>query len=259
MDILSHAVSGLAVSTVISSQIKVKFTTKLKFWLTGIFAAVLPDFDVLSLWSKFDQTLGIWLNLQHTGNEIYFSKFWYSHHAFMHSLLAALIFGGTFLALGTLFKRKNDLKIRMCLLTTFILAYSAHLFGDMPTPASVWGGVKLFFPYDEYIGGFGNIWWWNNYDLFMIMLLVVLINVGISIVQEFRSVQIKIISLITFAIGLTLIMIQIKSRPFDFSYEGHTANYLQFEEQSQLLQQEILGTHLYKMMNDFDKKLPFYF
>jgi hypothetical protein len=51
----------------------------------------LPDFDAISLWSGFDKTFGKLFNLSNSGEVIYFSKFWYSHHGFLHSILASVI------------------------------------------------------------------------------------------------------------------------------------------------------------------------
>jgi len=65
MDILIHAFSGVAVGSVISS-----FSNKSIIKKTSIpleFCESLPDFNAISLWSKFDNTIGSLLNLSYSG------------------------------------------------------------------------------------------------------------------------------------------------------------------------------------------------
>ncbi|MBK7637485.1 MAG: metal-dependent hydrolase [Saprospiraceae bacterium] len=81
MDIITHTLSGALVGATVSS-----FTdnTRLKIWsiLAGTLGGCLPDIDAISLWSGFDDTIVKWFHLDHAGQDIYFSKFWYSHHGF---------------------------------------------------------------------------------------------------------------------------------------------------------------------------------
>ena len=93
MDILTHTLSGIAVGTVIASFTNKGFKQKLGLIALSGFGGALPDFDAISLWSKFDSTIGELFNLNYTGKEIYFSKLWYSHHGALHS-----IFGGILIA-----------------------------------------------------------------------------------------------------------------------------------------------------------------
>jgi hypothetical protein len=62
----------------------------------------------------------------------------------------------------------------------------------MPTPASTWGGVNFFWPFKTYIGGTGHIWWWNNYDIFLIVVAVIIINLIMAIVQNYRKYPIEL-------------------------------------------------------------------
>ncbi len=141
----------------------------------------------------------------------------------------------------------------------FFLGFLLHLLEDMPTPASVWGGVNLYFPSNNYVGGFGNIWWWNNYDLVLIILSVIVINLLINIIPV-RFYKMKIISSISFfALGVTLFLIQINVRTVDFSYTGHTTNYAMFESQSKAIQKEILGDKIFQIMTTIDNKIPLNF
>ena len=89
MDILTHALSGIAVGSVLVTCSKKGLSDKIFVISLSCFGGVLPDFDALSLWSGFDQTFGSWFGLAHSGKEIYFSKFWYSHHGLLHSSFAA--------------------------------------------------------------------------------------------------------------------------------------------------------------------------
>ena len=105
MDILTHTLSGVAIGTVITSFSNNGFRKKTGIILCAGFGAALPDFDAISLWSGFDSTIGKLFGLI-SGKEIYFSKLWYSHHAFMHSIFASLIFAMLFLLFLYLFKSK---------------------------------------------------------------------------------------------------------------------------------------------------------
>ncbi len=91
MDIISHTLTGMAVATVLATIADGSVKDKGLMVLVGGFAGALPDFDVISLWSKFDATIGSWLHLQHSGKDIYFSKLWYSHRGGFHSLLAPVV------------------------------------------------------------------------------------------------------------------------------------------------------------------------
>lgn len=92
MDILTHIFSGVAAGTAVSSFSRKGFGNKLAIISLAGFGGALPDFDVISLWSKFDGTIGALFRLKHTGQEIYSSRFWYSHHGFFHSLSAGILF-----------------------------------------------------------------------------------------------------------------------------------------------------------------------
>ncbi len=62
-----------------------------------------------------------------------------------------------------------------------------------------------------------------------------------------------------FVVGFLLVIKQINTRGFDFSYSGYTSNYTQFEQKSKALQKQILGQRLYQIMTTFDKQFKFYF
>lgn len=266
MDIISHTLTGIAVGTILANISNGSFKKKGLIILTGGLGGALPDFDAISLWSKFDSTIGSWLNLQHSGSNIYFGKFWYSHHAAMHSILAPLVLILLSVLIRAALKQKlkfTDIKQHIFSKRLFHLAFFfgflLHLFEDMPTPASVWGGVNLFFPSSAYVGGFGNIWWWNNYDLVLIIISVIGINLILNVLPK-RLYGFKVkSSLAVFLIGLSCFMYQIKTRPLDFSYSGHSHKYQEFELQSKEIQKEILGERLYNIMTDIDNRIPLNF
>jgi len=266
MDIISHTLTGIAIGTVSATVSNSSWRNKGLIILTGGLGGALPDFDAISLWSKFDLTIGSFLGLSYSGKEIYFGKFWYSHHAALHSLIAPIFLILLTTTIKVLFKREfkalkilNRLKENRFLTLAFFGGFLFHLLEDMPTPASVWGGVNLLFPSSNYIGGFGNIWWWNNYDLVLIIFTVIIMNLIINIIPTIYH-RIKVISCISvFSIGLVLFLIQINTRTVDFSYSGHTVNYDKFEAQSKNIQREILGENLFSLMNEIDNKIPLNF
>ncbi len=269
MDILTHTLSGIAIGTVVSSFSKHGLKDKLKITLMSGFAAVLPDFDAISLWSGFDSTIGNLFNLSLSGKEIYSAKLWYSHHAFMHSafagLLITLLIGLVMFAVDYMFKsiKINDFKASFAknklVLIGFLLGFLIHLIEDMPTPASSWGGVNFFWPSESYIGGTGDIWWWNNYDIFLIVVAVIFINLLLLLINRFVKFNYKRIAVGVFLLGFVLAFTQIKTRDYDFAYSGNTKDYNKFEEKSKIIQREILGDKLYGIMENFDNKLKIYF
>ena len=266
MDIISHTLTGVAVGTVASSFSNEKWYNKLTIILFGAFGGALPDIDAISYWSKFDSTIGKALNLKYTGHQIYTSKFWYSHHAAFHSLIMPISLSiliiliiGIAKKYSTVAQFRNHIHSQHLKYFAFCFGFIFHLFEDMPTPASVWGGVNFYFPSSKYIGGFGKIWWWNNYDLVLIIFSVIIINIGLIFINNrLTKIRRKLISA-TFLIGIILFLNQINSRPGSFKYSGHTTKYTEYENQSKQIQKEILGDKLYQIMVKIDNKIPLYF
>jgi len=266
MDILSHSLSGLAVATVAASFSRRGLKHKTGILLLGTFAGALPDFDAISLWSKFDSTIGALLNLKHSGNVIYFEKFWYSHHGALHSLTFAALLPLVYLLLTSLREPKklgalylHKLRRNKIMVLTFFLGFSVHLLEDMPTPACVWGGINFLWPSSTYYGGFGKIWWWNNYDIFLLILTVIILNLLMHGINAIKRIPLKKITLGVFITGFILCLIQMNTRGFDFNYTGHSPLYQQFEAQSKIIQQDILGDYLYQMMLKFDNSISLNF
>jgi inner membrane protein len=269
MDILTHIVSGLASGTVISSFSHKGTGYKVAILFTAAFGAALPDLDAISLWSGFDSTFGKLLRLNHSGKEIYFARYWYSHHGFLHSLFAGILI--TFI-LGTiiLLIRKrgsrpasrnfiHSLNRQSLLLSGFLIAYTIHLLEDMPTPACTWGGVNFFWPLKAYTGGTGSVWWWNNYDIFLIACGIVILNTLVLTAGKIIRIRVWKITLPVFIAGFVLIVLQIRTRNYDFNYTGFTPRYNEFEMKSKEIQKEILGEKLYRIMDNLDNKIPFHF
>lgn len=269
MDILTHTLSGLAIGTVVAGFSGRGQNNRKKIVLASGFAGALPDLDAISLWSGFDSTIGEWFNLSHSGKEIYSATFWYSHHAFLHSLLAGFLLAGLLSFMIFLVgSRLRDFNINSfvssvrknrLMLLGFILGFSLHLLEDMPTPSSTWGGVNFFWPFSSYIGGTGNIWWWNNYDIFLIVLGVLMLNLILFAVKRVKDFDLRKFVTGVFVVGFTLALIQIYSRDYDFSYSGHTIRYQEFEKKSKEVQREIIGEKAFQWMEAFDKKLKIYF
>jgi len=265
MDILTHTLSGVAIGTVVSSFSTKSFSKRLGIVVVGGIGGMLPDFDAISLWSGFDTTLGRFFNLTHNGKTIYSSKFWYSHHGFLHSITAALIIALlSFLIIYVLKSKFKDLSFnnlkkefthKKLLFISFVLGFIIHLLEDMPTPAASWGGVNFFWPSKVYIGGTGDIWWWNNYDIFLIVLGIVLINFSFLILKPLLKFDVRKLTLLVFLSGSLLILFQIKSRKFVFNYSGHTSKYQEFETKSKEIQKQILGEKVYSLMQKFDNSI----
>lgn len=269
MDILTHIISGLAAGTVVAGVSRRGFKQKAAIVAISGLGGALPDIDAASLWSGFDATIGQLFHLPFPGSDIYSGKLWYSHHGFFHSLAAALLFaamiGAIAYVLHTPFKRicfRDFFKsygVQRFLLTGFLAGYMMHLLGDIPTPASTWGGIRLFYPFGQYIGGTGQIWWWNNYDIFLIACGVFAVNAALLSANLRVYPHLNKAIAVIFALGLTLSIVQINTRDIDFAYTGHTSRYQEFEIASKAQQKKILGDRLYRTMEKFDDRLPVYF
>jgi membrane-bound metal-dependent hydrolase YbcI (DUF457 family) len=266
MDILTHTLSGIAIGTVVSGFSREGFKSKSEIIALSAIGGALPDIDAISLWSGFDKTFGNLFGLSHAGKDIYVSKFWYSHHGFFHSLLASLILafviGLIFYAIQrrtTNHRLWDSLKIHALILTGFISGFIIHLLEDMPTPMGAWGGVRLLWPLKFYFGGTGDIWWWNNYDIFLIVAGCILINVIILIVKRDIHIDISKLTMVVFVIASVLCIIQIKTRAYDFNSPGLSNKYQRSEQKSKEIQHKILGDKGFGFMEKFDRRVPFNF
>lgn len=259
MDILTHSLSGIAIGTVLSSYSDNGIKSRTKTILISGIGAALPDLDAISLWSHFDSTIGRVLRLSHKGSEIYSSRFWYSHHGFLHSLIAGVLFT---LLTGFLiyFLRKHRLShAQKLVLSGLFCGYIIHLLEDLPTPGSVWGGINLLWPVISYQGGTGDIWWWNNYDLTLIIFIVISINFLVIIIDRYHIIKSYKITTAIFILGLILCTVQIKSRNVDFNYSSSTSKYNELELKSKEIQKHILGDKIYGVMLQIDNHLPINF
>jgi hypothetical protein len=145
------------------------------------------------------------------------------------------------------------------ILTGFIAGYIIHLLGDMFTPGSVWGGVRLLWPLKLYVGGTGEIWWWNNYDIFLIFFGLTIINGLLLFFQNILKIDVRKLLITFFMTGFILCIVQIKTRGYDFEYVGQTVNFREFEQKSKDLQEKILGRNLYQVMVKLDNRLKLNF
>ncbi len=268
MDILLHTFSGVAVASVAANVAPLSSSRTAKLYFLGALGGALPDFDAISLWSKFDATIGAFFNLSNTGREIYFNTFSYSHHGAMHSVLfpLLLVLVIQLLRRGIHRLRKKEqppfllqLQQRKWGIATFILAYCVHIIEDMPTPGAVWGGVNFFWPTNAWIGGTGDIWWWNNYDLFLIVITIILVNTLILLIPSVMPKAKKVFATGVFIFGISLGLYQIKTRGYDFDYEGFAPAYEASEAKSKEIQREILGETVYGWMESLDEKIPLNF
>jgi len=268
MDILTHALSGTAVATCAMNYVPASPLRKFKIVIAGTIGGTFPDLDAISMWSRFDGTFGKLFGLEHTGRVIYGSKFWFSHHAFFHSIIASILFGLILLLFIYFFRNIKDreslnfhgfLKSHLIYFIVFVLGFWAHLAGDLPTPSSVWGGIDLFWPTKDYVGGYGKIWWWNNYDIFLLIVGCIILNLTITTMPGYIRQRAKVFTSCILILTISLILFQVNTRQYDYEYIGNTSKYTEFEKNSKKEQQRILGKRLYNYMERFDNVLKFYF
>lgn len=253
MDILSHCLAGVAVGTVIAAFQNKNIHSASSTIISGAMGGFTPDLDAISLWRGFDAAIGKSFYLKHSGQEIYFEKFWYSHHGFIHSLLAALLISYFFFRIVRFVKWKDNSQGNgFPFALAFFAGYVLHLLGDMITPDTFWGGIAFLFPSKNYIGGFGQVWWWNNYDLFLIINTCCIINL---ILLRFHQKFVKHIITFVFLLSSFAFIYQVNTRNFDFNSKTH--NSAQKEKKSLEIQAEILPTPIYQFMTAADRYIPF--
>ncbi len=264
MDLLTHICSGAGAATVVAAFVSGKPLRRLGVIAAGAAGGAIPDVDAVSLWSRFDGTFGRLFDLDQPGREIYSEKLWYSHHAFFHSLLAgvllAVVFGVIAYGLYRIRHRRPlpaYFSANAAVALGFVAGFAAHLLGDLPTPASDWGGIAMFWPSNAYIGGTGKIWWWNNYDIFLLVFTCALLNTLLVLLLK-PGIRRRAVSVLA-AATLVLAVVQINTRHYNYAYTGNTPRYAEMEAESKAEQRRILGPQLYNTMEWFDRHVPIYF
>ncbi|MDR2936933.1 MAG: metal-dependent hydrolase [Rikenellaceae bacterium] len=263
MDLLTHICSGAAAATIVAAFAPGKPSGRLGIITAGVLGGAIPDVDVVSLWSRFDGTFGRLFGLSQPGRDIYGEKLWYSHHAFFHSLPAALLLAVLFglIAYGLYRIRRRPLSAYFSANTAvalgFIAGFLAHLLGDLPTPASDWGGIAMFWPSKTYVGGTGKIWWWNNYDIFLLVFTCAVLNTLSVLFLKTRARR-RVVTVAAVA-ALALAIVQVNTRHYDYDYTGNMPRYAEMEAESKAEQRRILGPRLYNTMERFDRRVPINF
>ena len=249
MDIITHTLSAVSVGTLLATYKCCNWKQKVSVIFASAIGGIVPDGDVVSLWSGFDSTLGEFFSLSSTGKEIYSDTLWYSHHGFMHSLCAIAIFTGIFaLVIKCLWNDKTSLWIAWA----FAAGYFTHLLGDMITPGGPWGGIRLFFPFSVYVGGTGSIWWWNNYDIFLCTLFMATLGVCFNFIGKNMG---KKIMLPLFIIMTIAIVGLVSTKTSNFN----RGNYADNEKKSNEIQKELLPSPIYNAVKTFDNHIPVLF
>lgn len=258
MDILTHSVSGMAVGTVVAAYSKKSFGKRALIVFISTFAGAFPDIDVISLWSGFDGSFGKWFGLSHSGREIYFAKFWYSHHAATHSLFASLVFAGLVALVVKLRNRSG--KLAWIYPIAAFCGYQMHLWGDTPTPDGGWGGIMYWFPSKQYLGGWGYTHWWNNYDIFLLLVACILANWLVPLLRQFiKFPALKWLPVANFILAVGLCIYQLGARDLDFNDYSNSESGKSKREQLLDFQRESLGDTLFEMMRKFDAAVPVHF
>lgn len=262
MDILIHTLSGLSAGTVVAALHQCRPAQQARIVLAGGLGGLFPDIDTFSLWPGFDQTVGAWLG--ESGRAIYASHHWYGHHGFFHSLAGSLFFtlllGLGFALTYTYFLRRSPnfqaaFRYLVPYQVSFGLGYWLHLIGDMPTPGGPWGGIRLFFPAQVYTGGWGYTWWWNNYDVFLILSSTFFLSVLVLFLCEYFSRRLRFLPLVLLLYGISLSGYQLLHRQTDYN----ACQYQACEEASWEEQEQAIGKAWTRRMIRFDQRLPIYF
>lgn len=254
MDIASHTVSGLAAASALLPLVIRKRWHAPFILLSGALGGAWPDLDAISQWGGYDSTIGKWFGLELSGRDIYFNNLWYSHHGVTHSLFGMVCFTGLFLLIMRACMPKRKRRWNWAFALPFALAYFMHLLEDMPTPGSVWEGIMLWFPFRPWVGGTGDIFWWNNYDIFLLFAGCFVVNVCIAVVgtwvPRFKRWR---LTLVVFGAMLVWSSAQVQRRNFNFDYvEYNRMDYRMKHWYSLEIQRQMLGESGFERMQAFD-------
>ncbi|RMG75891.1 MAG: metal-dependent hydrolase [Bacteroidetes bacterium] len=262
MDILIHTLTGMCGGTVVAALHRSRPAQQARIVVIGGLGGMFPDIDTFSLWPGFDQTFGAWLG--QSGREIYSSHLWYGHHGFFHSLVGALLLtgllGGFFSLIYSRILRRapgfgSAFRYLVPYQISFLGGYLLHLVEDMPTPGGSWGGIRLLFPSQTYIGGWGYTWWWNNYDIFLIVSGTLLLSLLALMVCEWRSRRLRFIPVLLLLFGSLLAMQQLHFRQTDYNECAYPA----CETASWEEQERNIGKAWTRRLRQMDNLLPIYF
>lgn len=264
MDAVTNVLLGIFAGLIVAGWNRSRPAQRLKLILIGVIGATLPSVDEITLWAGFDEYIAPIFQLDTPGHILYFSKVWYGHQGFFHSLLAAalcsLLIG---LVLSTWYyyiERGTStwqaaFRYMGIYMATTALGFCLHLCGDLVAPGGPWEGIRLFYPLDQYVGGWGLTWWWNNYDLDLIILLsisicAIFLHTAHPLKKGFRMMP-------TLVLGCCMLTIswQLSQRSFDFNVDSYVAR----EAASKHIQRQVLGESVTQWMEWIDRRLPVYF
>jgi inner membrane protein len=262
VDLITHVAAGALCGGCVALMIQGVRAKVAAGMSWGALGGFLPDIDAATRVPGFDESIGQALGLQ-PGAVIYVGDSWYSHHHFTHSLAAAGA-AALLLALALAVERaifgagaegRRNVRILLapaCVLGGFLL----HLAGDLPTPASVWGGIQLFWPSETMVGGWGWAWWFNNYDVFLVQLAGWLLLGLASLVPRGRPVLARVLPAWVLVLVVTASAVLLRLREHDYGYSGHAADYNALEQASMTEQRRLLPAPIYEAMARLDASIP---
>jgi membrane-bound metal-dependent hydrolase YbcI (DUF457 family) len=265
MDLLTHGMAGGLGGTAVGLGLRGGHARVFSALTLGAIGGALPDLDAITRSSGFDAGLGRLLHLP-PGRVIYGGTWWYSHHHFTHSLVAAggasllcaAVLGIDRLGRGPGGEGERNAAVWVlpsCLLAGFLL----HLAGDLVTPASVWGGIQLFWPAERMVGGWGWTWWFHNYDVFLTQCAGLVLVLLSSLVPRHRPVLARLLPLSVLTLALAGSTALLATRAHDFAYRGHASDYQALEDASLEEQRRVLPVSWYSAMRALSEYLPFPF
>jgi hypothetical protein len=221
--------------------------------------ALFADIDSLSVW-PWERWLGFPLFDPDAAAQVYASHRWYAHQAFSHSLLGMFLITLSFWVASSglhsrLFHRAPRFGSSFAYLAPYWagwgIGYVLHLAEDLFTPAGPWGGIALAFPSDQYIGGWGWVWWWNNYDIQLILLAAFAVHALMIFWSPVGKKGVRLFPVFVMLLASTWIGLQIHRRHYDFNRLNFTAN----EQFSHRFAQDALGENLYQAFYALDRKV----
>jgi membrane-bound metal-dependent hydrolase YbcI (DUF457 family) len=221
MDSLTHFFSSVIVGSVFATLQKRERRNGITTITFGVIGGIAPDIDSLSdlpFVKYMNDNPSIYQNPELKT----VSLPWFSHHHFFHSLVGGIFISVLFVSLFFFLSRhfldrddkKPSIKSTMIYLFSMLCSYFIHLVFDFITPPGIAGGMMLLWPLSKLFGGTGNVWWFHNYDIILILLVSSLVCIFVVFKERQHRFR-KMIPILS--VTIVLLTIQIHRRDFVYN------------------------------------------
>lgn len=175
MHLTTHICAGTCIGSLTALHVKgLGHKSKGIVVLLFMIGSALPDIDAISVLFS---------------HKIFYANHWFSHRGAMHSVFGLIISSALVAVCYAIAihqkSQLNSLQRFWMAFTLIFIGGGLHLLSDLPTPSTPWGGLMLFWPFSSVrVGGFGNIWWVNEYLMLLFSTAAFVCLVSIYVLEK---------------------------------------------------------------------------